>query len=101
MQQQIEIETNVHDATADFLRHLSIRLQEQSINWGGRRDEDLSSKEQDLEHLKANHARDAQRLKEMEDLHGKELRMKQVWGRGSLACNHEGGCYTSSFAAEP
>ena len=76
IQQQIEIETNVHEATAEFLSHISTRLQEQSVNWGDRRDDDLSSKEQDLEYLKANHARDLHKLKEMEEKHGRELRLK-------------------------
>ena len=77
VQQQIEIESNVHEATAEFLDHLSKRLQEQSINWGGRRDDDLSGKEQDLEHLRANHARDAHRLRDMEEKHEKELHAKE------------------------
>ena len=55
---------------------MSARLQEQSVSWGDRRDDDLSSKEQDLEHLRANHARDLRQLKEMAEKHGRELRLK-------------------------
>lgn len=78
VQQQTEIEVNVHEATAEFLRHLASRLQDQSSAWSARRDEDYSSREHDLEQLKQNHQRDMQRLKDMEDKHAKELRLKQV-----------------------
>lgn len=33
VQQQTEIEASVHAATAEFLRHMATKLQEQSINW--------------------------------------------------------------------
>ncbi|GAX76182.1 hypothetical protein CEUSTIGMA_g3626.t1 [Chlamydomonas eustigma] len=77
VQQQIEIETNVSEATEEFLRHLATKLQEQSINWSSRREDDLNSKEMELEQLRANHTRDTQRLKDMEERHAKELRLKQ------------------------
>ncbi len=77
VQQQIEIETNVNESTAEFLRHLATKLQEQSINWSSRREDDLQAKEAEVEMLRANHTRDTARLRDMEEKHGKELRLKQ------------------------
>jgi hypothetical protein len=43
------VQTSVHAATVDFLKRLSTRLQEESINWGTRHDDDLQAKDRDLE----------------------------------------------------
>eukprot|EP00798_Chlamydomonas_sp_ICE-L_P028224 gene28224-31327_t len=75
--QQVEIEANVHAATAEFLRKMATRLQEESIHWGGLHDEDLSNRERDLEGLKAAHQRDSQRLREMEDKYRQEMALKK------------------------
>mmetsp|Transcript_39712 Transcript_39712/g.88232 ORF Transcript_39712/g.88232 Transcript_39712/m.88232 type:complete len:409 (+) Transcript_39712:167-1393(+) len=77
VRQQIEIEANVHAATAEFLRRMATKLQEESINWGARHDEDLYNRDRDLEMLKQNHARDSGRLKDMEEKYRTELMLKQ------------------------
>ena len=49
VRQQIEIEKDVHGTTAEFLRKLSNRLQEESIKWSQNHDNDLSNRDRDLD----------------------------------------------------
>ena len=49
VRQQIEIERSVYAATADFMKKLAGRLQEESIRWSQRHDDDLNNRERDLE----------------------------------------------------
>uniref|UniRef100_A0A6S8JR28 Dynein regulatory complex protein 9 n=1 Tax=Dunaliella tertiolecta TaxID=3047 RepID=A0A6S8JR28_DUNTE len=76
IQQQLEIETGVHETSKEFLKRLSTRLQEESINWNQRHDDDLQAKDRDLELLKQNHIRDERRLKELEEKYKMELTLK-------------------------
>ncbi|KAG1679939.1 hypothetical protein FOA52_007003 [Chlamydomonas sp. UWO 241] len=76
VRQQTEIEANVHSATADFLRHMSAKMQEARVNWSARHDEDLANRDTDVEQLRANHARDTCVLRDMEEKHAAELRLK-------------------------
>jgi len=76
VRQRTEIEANVHGATADFLRHMSQRMQQARMDWSNRHDDDLSNHEVSLEQLKANHARDQRALQDMEAKHAEELRLK-------------------------
>ncbi len=78
VQQQTEIEVSVHETTAEFLRHMSSKLQDQGSNWSSRREEDYSNLEHELEQLRQAHQRDSIRLREMEEKYAKELRIKQV-----------------------
>lgn len=77
LRQQIEIEKSVHAATADFIRKLSTKLQEEAVNWTRQHEEDLSSKERELELLKSSHATTSVRLKETEERYREELALKQ------------------------
>lgn len=43
------LQRGVHESTKEFLKRLSTRLQEESINWGQKHDDDLQSKDRDLE----------------------------------------------------
>lgn len=76
LRQQIEIEKNVHAATGEFLKKLSAKLQEESVKWSQKHEEDLSHKERELEALKNNYARDSAKLKEMEERYREELALK-------------------------
>ena len=49
VRQQIEIERSVYAATAAFMKKLAGRLQEESIRWSQRHDDDLNNRERDLE----------------------------------------------------
>ena len=49
LRQQIDIERNIHAAALEYLSQVSSGLQEQTVSWGTRRDEDLHSKERDIE----------------------------------------------------
>jgi hypothetical protein len=43
------LQASVYAASREFLKRLSTRMQEESINWGQRHDDDLQSKDRDLE----------------------------------------------------
>lgn len=53
VRQQTEIEANVNGATVEYLRHLSQKMQQSRIDWATRREEDLASRDSDLEQLRA------------------------------------------------
>eukprot|EP00197_Chlamydomonas_leiostraca_P007849 CAMPEP_0202859022 /NCGR_PEP_ID=MMETSP1391-20130828/1320_1 /ASSEMBLY_ACC=CAM_ASM_000867 /TAXON_ID=1034604 /ORGANISM="Chlamydomonas leiostraca, Strain SAG 11-49" /LENGTH=393 /DNA_ID=CAMNT_0049538019 /DNA_START=96 /DNA_END=1274 /DNA_ORIENTATION=+ len=76
VRQQIDIEASVHAATVDFLRRLATKLQEESINWGSRHDDDLGGKDRDLEQLKQAHARDERRLRDIEEKYRTEVALR-------------------------
>mmetsp|Transcript_14435 Transcript_14435/g.25193 ORF Transcript_14435/g.25193 Transcript_14435/m.25193 type:complete len:410 (+) Transcript_14435:94-1323(+) len=76
LQHQIEIETSVHQATVDFLRRASTTLQEESISWGTRHDEELAAKGRELELLKQNHVAAERRLREGEERWRMETRLR-------------------------
>eukprot|EP00983_Pelagomonas_calceolata_P037477 1136345-Pelagomonas_calceolata.AAC.4 len=45
----LHTQTGVHETSKEFLKRLSTRLQEESINWNQRHDDDLQAKDRDLE----------------------------------------------------
>jgi hypothetical protein len=49
LRQQIEIERNIHAAALEYISRVTSGLQEQTVGWGTRRDEDLHSKETYIE----------------------------------------------------
>ena len=75
---QIEIETNVHHASKDFLKRLKDRLNNENAEWDEARAQDLANREQDLDILRRNHERKLIELKEVEDRHGRELKLKMA-----------------------
>ena len=75
---QIEIETNVHNAAKDFLKRLKDRLNNENAGWDESRVQDLTDREQDLDLLRRNHERKLIELKDVEDRHGRELKLKQA-----------------------
>jgi hypothetical protein len=43
------MQVSVHAATSDFLRRASTKLQEDSISWGSRREDELAALNRELE----------------------------------------------------
>lgn len=75
---QIEIEANVHTAAKDFLKRLKDKLNNENSDWDEARVQDLANREQDLDILRRNHERKLIELKEVEERHGRELKLKQA-----------------------
>ncbi|KAG2487554.1 hypothetical protein HYH03_013833 [Edaphochlamys debaryana] len=77
VQQQIDIEKAVHATQAEFLRQVAQQMQEDSVNWQSKHDEDLAAREKELELLKQQHARDLLALKTAEDKFNTEAALKK------------------------
>ncbi|GIL95843.1 hypothetical protein Vretimale_1777 [Volvox reticuliferus] len=77
VQQQIDIEKAVHATQAEFLRQIAAKMQEDSVSWASRHDEDLAAREKELEMLKQQHARDLLELKKAEEKFKMEQALKR------------------------
>ncbi|GLC39465.1 Dynein regulatory complex protein 9 [Pleodorina starrii] len=77
VQQQIDIEKAVHATQAEFLRQIAGKMQEDSVTWASRHDEDLAAREKELELLKQQHARDQLELKRAEEKFKMESSLKR------------------------
>lgn len=44
-----QLQRGVHETTKEFLKRLSAKLQEESVNWGQKHDDDLQMKDRELE----------------------------------------------------
>ncbi len=57
LQKQINIEKQVHQSSADFLRRKANQLQEEMLHWMQKHENDTQSKDAEIESLKNIHQR--------------------------------------------
>lgn len=78
----IEIEKQVNQASRDFLDKKQNHLKSEHTNWGQRLDQDVKSKDSELEQLKTWHNRDVMKMKDLKEkvqqmLADRELRLAE------------------------
>lgn len=78
LHRQIEIERNVHETSADFLRRRHAMMVEKGSDWSTKYENDTQAKDKEIEALKYNHQRDLVKLKELEEKYQQEMAEKEV-----------------------
>ncbi|GBF93608.1 flagellar associated protein [Raphidocelis subcapitata] len=76
LRQQIEIERSGAAAAVEHLSRAAAARQDDAVGWGSRREEDAHAKERAIEVVRAQHQRDAMRLKDLETRLGEEQELK-------------------------
>ncbi|KIY96422.1 flagellar associated protein [Monoraphidium neglectum] len=76
LRQQIEIERSIGAAATEHLGRAAAARQDDAVGWGSRREEDVHAKERQIELVRAQHQRDAMRLKDMEGRLAEEQELK-------------------------